>query len=791
MTCLLLCSSAFFYLFSSCFAFFFFFFSSRRRHTSCLSDWSSDVCSSDLSGATLDLNGLRFTQSGGNLTNDGTITASAAAGNEIQFLGTATPQAYSGSGSVPSPLPLFSVDNPAGVTLSPSLAANIVVRRVRLVRGLLSNSHKLTLGHADASTASTQVGAVGVTGAAGAYDASPVFNPGSGGVSVSYLQEGVARTTGFEIPASRQLRDLTVDRAGGLVIVSGGPLALTSGLTLTAGILRTSASDLVVIGDTASSIPDGSAQAHVDGPLALAIRTTDTVGVTRTFAVGRDGAFRPLTLSGVLTGGVQQVVTAEVLAGPTGGSPTPPLQSLAAARYWRLSNSAGLNPQARVRLSFGTDDLVGDLANLRVAQSSSSGGSYAGLGGTATGSPSSGSVLSTADLAPGSDYFVVASAGALAKVWDGGAATSSWGDAANWSPDGVPDSTTDVTLSFAVPTTVHLAGDFAVRNLTVNSNATLLLDSGTLAVRNDYSQTSGTVQLATAALAVSRYTSLTGGALDVGPGMLATHDFVSVTGGSLSLSSGSMVADSTLAIEGGTVQLGTGVLELKGSFWRTSGSFLAGTGTTIFSGTATQYIGGAVTYHNLVLRNGGAGSPKQLQSFLPHIINNDFTVESTALMDLSSATATQLTVWGNFFYSGLTGGTAIGNLTINLAGLGKTFSGVPSSAPAFGRVEGEEAPAPDVPTVETDLRTDPATGQWRSEEHDGKPVLVLENTYEKRKGQVEQLLRSADPSKRLVINLDDMTLVRNPETPASLAASAVTPGSADAAATTKIGRAHV
>src|ERR1035441_2834963 len=26
---------------------FFFFFSSRRRHTRCLSDWSSDVCSSD------------------------------------------------------------------------------------------------------------------------------------------------------------------------------------------------------------------------------------------------------------------------------------------------------------------------------------------------------------------------------------------------------------------------------------------------------------------------------------------------------------------------------------------------------------------------------------------------------------------------------------------------------------------------------------------------------------------------------------------------------------------------
>src|SRR5687768_17751588 len=32
-----------------CFFFFFFFFSSRRRHTRCSRDWSSDVCSSDLS----------------------------------------------------------------------------------------------------------------------------------------------------------------------------------------------------------------------------------------------------------------------------------------------------------------------------------------------------------------------------------------------------------------------------------------------------------------------------------------------------------------------------------------------------------------------------------------------------------------------------------------------------------------------------------------------------------------------------------------------------------------------
>src|SRR5438093_4276521 len=38
----------FIYLVFYLFFFFFFFFSSRRRHTRLVSDWSSDVCSSDL-----------------------------------------------------------------------------------------------------------------------------------------------------------------------------------------------------------------------------------------------------------------------------------------------------------------------------------------------------------------------------------------------------------------------------------------------------------------------------------------------------------------------------------------------------------------------------------------------------------------------------------------------------------------------------------------------------------------------------------------------------------------------
>src|SRR5205814_6615239 len=38
------------------------FFSSRRRHTRCLSDWSSDVCSSDLAAGDADLKCLAVRQ---------------------------------------------------------------------------------------------------------------------------------------------------------------------------------------------------------------------------------------------------------------------------------------------------------------------------------------------------------------------------------------------------------------------------------------------------------------------------------------------------------------------------------------------------------------------------------------------------------------------------------------------------------------------------------------------------------------------------------------------------------
>src|SRR5437899_8388968 len=56
--------------------FVFFFFSSRRRHTRCLSDWSSDVCSSDLGSVAA--SGGYYVACGADriVANSGTLTGS-------------------------------------------------------------------------------------------------------------------------------------------------------------------------------------------------------------------------------------------------------------------------------------------------------------------------------------------------------------------------------------------------------------------------------------------------------------------------------------------------------------------------------------------------------------------------------------------------------------------------------------------------------------------------------------------------------------------------------------------
>src|SRR5438045_8317561 len=94
-----------------------FFFSSRRRHTRCLSDWSSDVCSSDLklhdSITAADYIGISQAKLG--LPTNSTLTSSANPVGE-GFILTLTAHVMPASpGSAPTGTVTFNTDG--GITL--------------------------------------------------------------------------------------------------------------------------------------------------------------------------------------------------------------------------------------------------------------------------------------------------------------------------------------------------------------------------------------------------------------------------------------------------------------------------------------------------------------------------------------------------------------------------------------------------------------------------------------------------------------------------------------------------
>lgn len=564
-------------------------------------------------GTTFNLNGAKLQVKGASFTNEGVVNLGSTA-SALTFLG-AVPQTLGGAGSFPGLLATFELNNAAGLTIANTIAGNLATTRVNLTRGLLTQSGRLTIGSGGTSSASTQIGGTGVSTGGGSFDASPVYNLGTGGYALTYAAEGLPRVSGFEWSPARTVTTLTISNSSG-VTITGGDVTVTTSLTLTSGIFHTSTGNVLTLASSVVAPPNGSTNNHIDGPLAIEMSTT--TATNRTFAIGRAGSFRPLMLKSVNTGGVLRKYTAEVVASAPGGTPVEPLFSLDPVRYWRVQNTAVLNATARVNLAFGADDNISQLSTARVAQSSASNGTYTGIGGLAVGSPTSGTVESTTNLTPGSDFFTIALE-SPSFTWDGGAGTTNWSDAANWNPNGVPAATSNVTLSRQSATTIDVNGAYAVNDLTIQTNIVLNLNATSLTVNGAYNQSSS------------------------------------------------------------AVHLGTGTLELRGAFTVSGGTWAAESGTTLFSGTLAQTIPAGVTYHNLTLRGGGFGFPKTLAAGATFNVTGNAVVDSVTQVGLSAAVVTTMNVAGNFAWVALPGGANLSSLTVNLTGAGKTIASAPST----------------------------------------------------------------------------------------------------------------
>ena len=189
-----------------------------------------------------------------------------------------------------------------------------------------------------------------------------------------------------------------------------------------------------------------------------------------------------------------------------------------------------------------------------------------------------------------STFYSLGSQVTNVKSWDAGASTANWGDAANWSPDGVPLSADNVNLTGANTIDINVAG--VCNNLTLN-HASLILtvkSSFSLTVSGNLTQTLGTLNTEVAFPTVTGTTTLTAGTVGYtasGTQTVAAKSYISLTisGSGTKTLAGNTSVSGLLTLGGGYLSLSTYNLSMSNSATISGGSSSA----FVYSGSTGQF----------------------------------------------------------------------------------------------------------------------------------------------------------------------------------------------------------
>jgi hypothetical protein len=303
-------------------------------------------------GATLDVN-QGVLQVEGNMVNNGSVFSSetTTSNSRINFIST-TAQTLSGTGTFTDRVSGLGVSNPLGLTIS----TPVLTQRVNLFTGTITGASNITIGTGAALPAAVQVGIANNTNSGGSFDTAPVFNLGTGTYSVLYLAETTPRTTGFEIPPSRIVNNLTLDNVNGLTI-AGGPIEVTNNLALTNGLINSSLASHIVHGSTTSAgtLTGGSATSYINGPIIRTINDANANTNFNFFPVGKGGSYNPVWLAPATTSASRFLVEA---FDSNAGSADMSISNLSSNRRWEAIKTSGTFTDIHVRV--GDASLISD-----------------------------------------------------------------------------------------------------------------------------------------------------------------------------------------------------------------------------------------------------------------------------------------------------------------------------------------------------------------------------------------------------------------------------------------------
>ena len=253
-------------------------------------------------------------------------------------------------------------------------------------------------------------------------------------------------------------------------------------------------------------------------------------------------------------------------------------------RYWQAANYGVAFSSANLTFGYaGTSDIDAGANWNNFIVSGYNGGTWTVL---TTGTRTSTSTQATGVTSLGA--FQIGEPGE--KIWTGAGDGTSWGNASNWSPTGVPGSIDAVKIRSAASisiTTAAAAGSLVLNN----SGLTLTIaTSGSLAVTSDLTDSTGTLNTQVSFPTVGGVVTLVGGSV----GYTAS--------GAQNVSSQSY---NDLALSGSGAKTFSGTTSIAGNFTIGGTATAATTGSTvILNGTAAQSVA-ATTYNNLTVNGTG------------------------------------------------------------------------------------------------------------------------------------------------------------------------------------------
>ncbi|HYF33246.1 MAG TPA: T9SS type A sorting domain-containing protein [Chitinophagaceae bacterium] len=464
----------------------------------------------------------------------------------------------------------------------------------------------------------------------------------TGGTTSNVAIGGTATT--FPLPAV-VLNNLTIDRSSGISL--GGDVTISGTLTFTNGNITPGVNTLYITSSGTVARTSG----HVIGNLKKYIPTG---AVSKTFEVGDATAYGPVYVefASVTTAGDLTIRSTGGDHANTGSSAIN--ASKTANRNWTLANSGIIFTSYDATFTFATADLdVGSATGSFMAGKYNSGWTYPSVG---TRTSTSTQVMALTTFGD----FQTGEANAGSKVWDGGAGTNNWGDAANWSSDGLPASTDDVYLTGANSININVAA--AAKNLLLNNTSLILTinQGSSLAVSGDLTLTSGALNTAESFPAVT-------GTVNVAAGT------VGFTGGGTQTIPAHNYNNLTSSSTGSRVLANSGTIGIAGTFTSGSNTYTTTGSTVNFNAAGAQTIP-ALNYNNLTLSNSGAKT-----------FASGTTGIASALSLTGTATANATTNSPTISYNGTANQTvtAITYYGLDISSTGGTVTGLNTSVTSF------------------------------------------------------------------------------------------------------------